>query len=222
MTGFICKIPVLREIVRQWKLARFKKEWRRLNSHNHTSVVEEFPTDVVKVGKGTYGDLHVMSYLPAVEWLEIGNYVSIAPNVYFILGGNHATNTLFTYPLKSNVIHAHCKEDARSRGAIYVEDEVWIGYGATILSGVRIGKGAVIGAKSVVTKDIPPYAIAVGNPAKVVRMRIPSEVIPLVKDFYLKDLPETDWQQHLQELYTPVTADTDVSVLINDLKRTKE
>lgn len=218
MTGFIYRIPLLREFVRQWKVARFRKRWRQLNPHNHTTVREEFPVEVVKVGKGTYGDLHILSYLPDGERLEIGNYVSIAPDVHFILGGNHTTNTLFTYPIRSTIIHAHCREDAQSRGSICVEDEVWIGYGATILSGVRIGKGAVIGAKAVVTKDIPPYAIAVGNPAKVVRTRIPEQYIPLVKELYLKDIPEQEWQNYLRALYTTIKDDTNVEALINEFK----
>lgn len=214
--AFIQKIPVVRELARWWTLRCFRKDWRQLNRHNHTTVVELFPLSVVTVGKGSYGDLHVMSYLPEIEHLYIGNYVSIAPDVHFILGGNHATNTLFPFPIRSTVLGAHCREDAGSRGAIRVEDEAWIGYGATILSGVTIGKGAVVGAKAVVTKDIPPYAIAVGNPAKVVKTRIPPEVIPVIGNFYLKDIPEAEWQAHLKAFYTPVENVSEAKRLMKD------
>lgn len=58
-----------------------------------------------------------------------------------------------------------------------IGNDVWIGYGATILSGVRIGDGAIVGANAVVTKDVPPYAIVAGNPAHVIRMRFSPQII---------------------------------------------
>ncbi|MES0123192.1 hypothetical protein NKL05_13970 [Mesorhizobium sp. C420B] len=66
---------------------------------------------------------------------------------------------------------------AQPEDAIHVEDDVWIGFGATVLSGIRIGKGAVVGAAAVVTKDVPPYAIVVGNPATRVASRFTAEEI---------------------------------------------
>lgn len=208
------KIPVLRELSREWQFAKFKKQWRRRNRHNNTVPCNIFPTEIVTVGNGTYGELHVHSYLPEAESLQIGNYVSIAPEVHFILGGNHRTDTLFPFPLKSRVLHAHCTEDAGSRGAVVVEDEAWIGYGATILSGVRIGKGAVVGARAVVTGDVPPYSIVAGNPARVVRRRLPEAVIEKVRGISLNDVPESEWKDLLDVFYTPLNENTDIDNLL--------
>ena len=154
----LMKIPLLRSFLRQWELTKFQKTWKKRNSHNRTAAMNRFPMECVSVGKGTYGELHILSYLPEAEKLIIGNYVSLAPNVQFILSGNHQTDTLFTYPIRSTLNGRHCPEDSLSKGPIIIEDEVWIGYGAIILSGVTIGKGSIVAAGSVVTRDVPAYA----------------------------------------------------------------
>lgn len=79
-----------------------------------------------------------------------------------------------TYPFKRKLFHGG--EEAVSKGDIIVGDDVWVGYGATILSGVHIGQGAVIAAGAVVNKDVPPYAIVGGIPAKVIKYRFSESV----------------------------------------------
>ena len=137
--NFVSKIPVLRSFARAYALTKFKKEWCKRNKQNQTVPMNTFPMECVEIGNGTYGELHILSYFPPIEKLTIGNYVSLASNVHFILSGNHQTETLFTYPIRSTLEGKHCQTDSRSKGPIIVEDEVWIGYGATILSGVTIG-----------------------------------------------------------------------------------
>ena len=159
MVNILHRIPLIRHYARKWEFACFQKKWRKQNRHNRTVAIKS-----VQVGKDTYGELHILSYLPETEFLQIGNYVSIAPDVHFILSGNHQTETLFTYPIQSLLTNGHCPKDSVSKGAVIIEDEVWIGYGALILSGVTIGKGSIIAAGSVVTRDVPPYAIVGGNP----------------------------------------------------------
>jgi transferase hexapeptide repeat containing protein len=92
--------------------------------------------------------------------LIIGNYVQTGPNVGFFVANHHYSDP--NIPIK---LQGYDEAD------IIVGDDVWIGANSIITSGVRIGKGAVIGAGSVVTKDIPPMAIAVGSPAKVINYR---------------------------------------------------
>ena len=95
-------------------------------------------------------------------------------NVKIYIGGGHDVSTFLTYPVGPKMLH---KGSASCKGAIIVEDDVWIGESAIIMAGVHIGRGAVIGAGAVVTKDVPPYAVAVGTPAKVVKYRFDYETI---------------------------------------------
>ena len=162
-------------ILRIIQLLLFRYRWRKLNKHNHTSVKRIFDINKVSVGNGTYGALTIYSYSDKKEKLEIGNYVSIAADVKFILGGNHHMERFISYPL--SVYSYHDVDDAYSKGPIVVEDDVWIGTGAIILSGVHIGRGAVIAAGAVITKDVPPYAIVGGNPARILKYRFSEDII---------------------------------------------
>ncbi len=208
--NFIRRIPVLRGIARAYTLGKFRKEWRKRNRHNHTVPMNVFPMECVDVGRGTYGELHVSCYFPETEKvLTIGNYVSLSANVHFILSGNHQTETLFTYPIRSMIEGKPYRKDAVNKGAIVVEDEVWIGYGATVLSGVTIGKGAIVATGAVVTRDAPPYAIVGGNPARLIRYRVAEEIIPIIKDIRLNDLPPAQMATIMDELYRPLKTKED-------------
>lgn len=99
--------------------------------------------------------------------VTIGNYCSVARNVEFMIGGNHRTDWISTFPFPE----ALAAGSPFSRGPIVIGSDVWIGKNALILSGVRIGHGAVIGAGSVVTRDVRPYAVVAGNPAREHRRR---------------------------------------------------
>ena len=89
-----------------------------------------------------------------------------------------------------------------SKGNIEVDDDVWIGYGATIMSGAHIGQGAVVAAGAVVTKDVAPYAIVGGVPVKIIKYRFPEAMIEeLLKIDYSK-LTEEAIKSHIDELYT--------------------
>lgn len=158
---------------RKWR--KFKKYWRQRNKHNFTMPTRILPSDLVEIGNYSYGPIDFLYWGTSGEKLIIGNYVSIAANVKFILGGEHHLNYATTYPFKVKISNE--KIEALTNGPIILEDEVWIGYGVTILSGVRIGRGAVIGAGSVVAKDVPPYAIVVGNPQKIIKYRFTQSII---------------------------------------------
>lgn len=199
------KVPVLREALRQWEFRRFSKAWRKRNQHNETKVGNRmFPLDVVVVGKGTYGTLQVQSlYQTENERLSIGNYVSIAPEVIFLLGVNHQISTVTTYPFYSKLIE-RSSIDAISNGAIEIDDEVWIGTRAMIFSGVKIGKGAIVAAGALVTKDVPPYSIVGGNPAKLIRYRFPHDIIEILESIRFANLPE-DWiRKNISHVYTRI------------------
>jgi len=124
------------------------------------------------VGDHTYGEPTVVD--PQCAHLSIGRFTSIATHVTIVLG-NHRMDAVTTYPFKTLnrfwPAAARVGADHQTKGDVAIGNDVWIGQGVTILSGVRIGDGAVLGAQSVVTKDVPPYAIVAGNPARVLRYR---------------------------------------------------
>lgn len=127
----------------------------------------------------------------------------IREEVVFLLGGEHRADWITTYPFNALFGEgAHITGHPSSKGDIVVGNDVWIGYQSCILSGVTIGNGAIIGAKSVVTKDVPPYAIVAGNPAKFIRYRFPQETIDK-----LEHLAWWDWDisviKELFHYYSP-------------------
>jgi virginiamycin A acetyltransferase len=112
--------------------------------------------------------------------LVIGKFCSIAAETRFIMnGGNHPVTWLTTYPFP---IFGHGWEAAMpaswpSKGDTVIGNDVWIGYGAVILPGVKVGNGAIIATASVVTRDVPAYAIVGGNPATILRHRFEPSII---------------------------------------------
>jgi virginiamycin A acetyltransferase len=106
--------------------------------------------------------------------LVIGRFCSIAAETRFIMnGGNHATSWFTTYPFPvfGNGWEVAAPDSWPNRGDTVVGNDVWIGYGATIMPGIQIGDGAIIATKSVVTRDVEPFAIVGGNPSEVIRYR---------------------------------------------------
>ena len=186
----------------KWRIKdkRRSREWRKHN-HNNTTILKSYvPFEAVHVGQGSYGELSILR-LDKQSTLYIGNYCSIAPEVCFLVGAEHNINYVSTFPFKSKIIGKENK-DAISKGNIIIDDDVWIGYGAIIMSGVHIGQGAVVAAGAVVTKDIPPYAIVGGVPAKLIKYRFSSNMIEeLLKIDYSK-LSEEMIKGHIDELYT--------------------
>lgn len=116
--------------------------------------------------------------------LLTGNFTSVGKGVYFIIDMTHDFNSVYMgvmpeYGAVGNnpIGNGKLLERVPRKGSIIIGNDVWIGDKVTILSGIRIGDGAVIGAGAVVTKDVPPYAIVGGNPAKVIKYRFSEDVI---------------------------------------------
>jgi acetyltransferase-like isoleucine patch superfamily enzyme len=128
------------------------------------------------IDKFTYGYMNLL----VKEWeegapLTIGKFCSIANNTTIFLGGNHNVNWISTYPFAKIHTEYFAGEDIvghpATKGPVIIGNDVWISNSVTIMSGVTIGDGAVITACSVVVKDVEPYAIVGGNPAKFIRYR---------------------------------------------------
>ena len=135
--------------------------------------------------------------------LIIGKFCSIACGAKFIFtSANHTLNSLSTYPFpiffeewgleKKNVSAAW-----DNRGDILIGNDVWIGYEAVIMSGVSIGDGAIVGTRAVVTKDVPPYTIVGGVPAKKIRMRYDDEKIERLTQLMWWDWPAEKIRENL-------------------------
>ena len=144
-------------------------------------------------GKYTYGT-------PNILWknkdanLVVGNFCSIANNVNIYLGGNHKTDWVTTYPfghINQNIFNKFNGEGHPStKGDVIVGNDVWIGNNVTIMSGVTIGDGVVIANNSHVVKNIEPYSLVGGNPAKLIKYRFTPEQIEkllVIKWWYWED-----------------------------------
>lgn len=187
-------------------------KWKIQNKHNGTYANTTFDINKVKVGKYSYGALNVFN--DTNNELIIGNYCSIANNTVFIVGGEHYLNHISSFPFKRCVLK-YSSLEAFSKGNIVIDDDVWFGYGSIILSGVHIGQGAIIGAGSVVSKDIPPYAIVCGNPAKVVKYRFDEDMIKVLLKIDYSKLTKTDIEKHLNELYCDLKDEKQLEWLTN-------
>jgi len=129
------------------------------------------------VGEYSYGLPKVLSWGKESS-LTIGKFCSIAPDVEIFLDGDHRTDWVSTYPFPAFFKQSNKVTDyVASRGDVVIGNDVWIGYGAKIMSGVTLGDGAVVGAGAVVAKSVPPYAVVVGNPARVVKYRFAPDKI---------------------------------------------
>lgn len=125
--------------------------------------------------------------------LIIGKFCQIAAGVEFVMNGaNHQMNAVSTFPfytLEGWDMKPPAASDMPFKGDTVIGNDVWIGQNATILPGVHIGDGAIIGANSVVASDVEPYSIVVGNPVKLIRYRFDGELTSLLLKFKWWDKP---------------------------------
>lgn len=179
-----CKY-ILKKIKNIIVLSVLNAKWKKQNKYNHTSIGKICNLNCVSVGRESYGILNVNNFdhVPSdIVGLEIGNFCSIADNVNFLLAGEHNLDRISTFPFMRYMPDRKILSVSSSKGKIIIRDDVWIGYGATILSGVKIGQGAVVATGAVVTKDVPEYAIVGGIPAKVIKYRFSPEVINILRN----------------------------------------
>ena len=162
--------------------ARLSLWWRRVRGRERPpklykgqiEFLQRYPD--YQIGLGTYG-LPVVHAWRSGATLCIGAYTSIADDVHIFLGGQHRTDWVTSYPFPAVLEEARAiGHYETTRGDVNIGNDVWLASGCTILSGVTIGDGAVIAARSVVTRDVEPYAVMAGNPARFVRWRFEEDV----------------------------------------------
>ena len=132
----------------------------------------------VSIGKFTYGlTNHSFLLFKSTDKVFVGKYCSFAQGILIIASGEHNYRAVSNFPFYAHYLCHGADKDTFSKGEVYIGNDVWVGARAVILSGVTIGDGAVIAAGSVVTKDVPPYAIVGGVPARLIKYRFSTEII---------------------------------------------
>jgi acetyltransferase-like isoleucine patch superfamily enzyme len=148
------------------------------------------------VGKHTYGHEQIVLIQAAYADLIIGNFCSIGNNLTVYLGSDHRVDWISTFPFGHSAKQVFTSYDGhghpRTRGNVVIENDVWTGLNASIMSGVHVGDGAVIAANAHVVKNVEPYTVVGGNPAHVIRKRFNDEII--AKLLYLQWWNLPDWQ----------------------------
>src|SRR6185437_13886393 len=149
---------------------------------------------LLQIGHRSYGIPRVLRYEGDTEPVTIGAYCSIAADVEIFVGGNHRLDWVSTYPFRILLDLPGALNDGHpaSRGPVIVGNDVWIGRKATIMSGVTIGDGATVAAKAVVARDVRPYAVVVGNPAREIRRRFSDDIIERLLEVKWWDWPEPE------------------------------
>lgn len=164
-------------------------------------------------GKYTYGTPIIKWQQPNTE-LIVGNFCSIAGNVTIYLGGNHRTDWITTYPfghIHPNIFNSfNGVGHPATKGSVIIGNDVWIGNDVTIMSGVTIGDGAVIANNSHVVKNVEPYAIVGGNPAKFIKYRFKPEQIEK-----LLEIKWWNWEDKKINSIVPLLCSDNIDDFIN-------
>ena len=149
---------------------------------------------------------NVLYHYPFVgDKLVIGKFCALARGVKFIMNGaNHKLTGFSTYPFgifgQGWEAAVPAPADLPSRGDTVVGNDVWIGYDALVMPGVKIGNGAIVAARAVVVKDVPAYAVVGGNPAQVLKSRFPPETVAALERIAWWNWPVEKVTRHLQAI----------------------
>lgn len=164
---------------------------------------------IQSVGKYSYGidDITFHSWGEG-SVIQIGSFCSIAGGCLILLGGNHRVERISTYPfghIHKHIFNHNGEGHPATNGNVVIGNDVWIGLNVTIMSGVTIGDGAVIAANSHVTKNVEPYTIVGGNPAKALKKRFSDEVIDKLLQIQWWNWPDDIIDQNLHLICTDNT-----------------
>lgn len=145
----------------------------------------------VTIGRHTYGAPEIPAFAGSTVTVEIGSFCSLAANVMLLLGGGHSPAWVSTWPIREVFgLPEQYEHHPVYRGPTVIGNDVWIGRDSLIFDGITIGDGAIIGARAVVTKDVRPYAVVGGVPAREIRRRFTDEQVDA-----LLEIAWWDWSE---------------------------
>ena len=168
----------------------FKKQKKYKNYFLKDNLKNEIDANLAKVGNWSYGSPTIYRW----DWkskIIIGNFCSLGPDINFYVGADHRSDWISTSPLPASQFNEtfkkakHIKNFSISKGDTVIGHDVWIGGRSTILSGVKIGTGAIIAAGSMVVNDVEPYSVSGGNPNREIKKRFEESII--------KKILHTEW-----------------------------
>jgi len=165
----------------------------------------------MEIGKYTYGKPTILWGNPRAK-LIVGKFCSLANTTKVYLGGNHRVDWITTYPfghINKSIFPYDGKNHPSTNGSVIIGNDVWIADNVTIMSGVRIGDGAVIANNSHVVKDVEPYTLVGGNPAKFIKYRFKQEEIE-----QLLKIKWWDWDIEKIKENIPLLCSADISTFI--------
>jgi chloramphenicol O-acetyltransferase type B len=163
---------------------------------------ERWPVENVTWGRHTYGIKRSSIFgLNDSVTIKIGSFCSIGKEVLFLARASHPLHTASTFPMRS---FGRKDDELTSKGPTIVGHDVWIGQRAIVMSGVTIGDGAVVGAGAIVTKDVAPYAIVGGNPARLIRYRFNSNIMAELQGIRWWDWPDEFIEQNVEDFDLPI------------------
>lgn len=201
---------MIKEFLRKYRQWHDKRQrWTKYGNHTKYHFIGER----YNIGEYTYGVPTVHLYDDNTK-LTIGKYCSLAAGIQIILGGNHHTEWVSTYAFYQETDSfpnwREINNNSVHRGDVIIGNDVWIGRNALILSGAQIGDGAVIGAGAVVAGKIPPYSIAVGNPARVIKQRFTPSICEK-----MLSIKWWDWETSKINRLLPLICSTDIERFIS-------
>lgn len=188
----IPKVNFLHSITRDLGILRPVREYGELQfifHNNQTNVI---------AGRHNYGRVHVFSYQKGGS-ISIGNFNSIS-EIVLIMGGNHHLG-ITTYPLKTKFLGFDTSLDNGDLKGIVIGNDCWIGLNSTILDGVTIETGSIIGAGSVITKSTEPYGIYAGNPARKIGVRFSESCIEKLLSLKWWEQPDHKIISNIDSMY---------------------
>lgn len=170
----------------------------------------------IEVGVGHYGIPIIKHYIHDETRLLVGNYSALSETAIVMLGGQHDASHVTTYPLRIMLKLPGAGQDGVPvhTADTRIGSDVWLAQRAFVRSGITIGHGAIIAAGAVLTKDVPPFAIMGGNPAKVIRYRHTEEQREALLEIRWWDWPEAEIRRA-----TPLLATDDVDAFIDYARR---